>query len=40
MKRRGDDLEAFKVEIDLVANAQSYGFEVDRKRTSRTSVAM
>ncbi len=40
MKRRGDELEAFKTEIDLVAYAESYGFDVDRKRTSRTSVAM
>ncbi len=40
MDSRTDELEAFKVEIDLVAFAQSVGYEIDRRRTSRTSVAL
>lgn len=40
MDSRTDELEAFKTEIDLVAFAQDLGYEIDRRRTSRTSVAM
>ena len=40
MRSRPDELEAFKTEIDLVTFAQDQGYEIDRRRTSRTSVAM
>lgn len=40
MERRVDELERFKREIDLVAYAQDHGYEIDRRRTCRTSTAM
>ena len=40
MRSRHEEMEAFKLEIDLVAFAQSYGFEVDTKRSGRTTAAM
>ncbi len=40
MDSRSDELEIFKTDIDLVAFAQDRGYEIDRRRTSRTSIAM
>lgn len=40
MEARSDEIEAFKTQIDLVAFAEDQGYEIDRRRTSRTSVAM
>ena len=40
MRERNEELEAFKSEIDLVEFALDRGYQIDRRRTSRTSVAM
>ncbi len=40
MDSRSDEIETFKTQIDLVAYAEDQGYEIDRRRTSRTSVAM
>ena len=40
MRDRRDEMDAFKLEIDLVAFAESYGFELDPKLSGRTTAAM
>jgi hypothetical protein len=40
MTSRADELETFKTQINLVAFAEDQGFVVDRKKSSRTSIAM
>lgn len=40
MDSRRNELEAFKSTIDLVAFAEHQGYEIDGRRTSRTSVSM